>query len=46
MITGEPLKLIYDGVYPFLAVLVAALVILFIFPEAVTFLQDLVMGKG
>lgn len=45
-ITGEPFNIIYAGVYPFLAVLVAALVLLFVFPGIVTFLPNMVMGKG
>lgn len=45
-ITGEPFKEIYSGVYPYLMGLIAALVLLFIFPEIATFLPDMLMGKG
>lgn len=44
-ITGEPFKVIYDGVYPFLISLFAILILLFIFPQIATFLPDLLMGK-
>ena len=44
-ITGEPFKLIYAGVYPFLGGLIVALIIMFIFPGIATFLPDMVMGK-
>jgi C4-dicarboxylate transporter DctM subunit len=45
-ITGEPFKEIYSGVYPYLAGLVLALVLLFFFPGIATFLPNLFMGKG
>jgi TRAP-type C4-dicarboxylate transport system permease large subunit len=45
-ITGEPFKVIYDGVYPYLIGLVVCLILLFVFPGIATFLPDLLMGKG
>jgi tripartite ATP-independent transporter DctM subunit len=45
-ITKEPFKVIYSGVYPYLAGLIAALILLFFFPEIATFLPDWLMGKG
>ena len=45
-ITGEPFNVIYGGVYPYLIALVAALVVMFIFPGIATFLPNMVMGKG
>jgi C4-dicarboxylate transporter, DctM subunit len=44
-ITGEPFKVIYDGVYPFLIGLVVALILLFFFPQIATFLPNMLMGK-
>ncbi len=44
-ITGEPFKLIYGGVYPFLIGLIAILVLLFLFPQIATFLPNMMMGK-
>jgi C4-dicarboxylate transporter, DctM subunit len=44
-ITGEPFKLIYEGVYPYLIGLVLCLVLLFLFPEIANFLPNLLMGK-
>lgn len=44
-ITGEPFKVIYGGVYPFLISLFAMLILLFCFPHIATFLPDLLMGK-
>lgn len=45
-ITGEPFKLIYQGVYPYLISLVVALVLLFLFPQIATFLPETLMGGG
>ncbi len=45
-ITGIPFKTIYKGVVPFLSALVAALIILFAFPQIATWLPNLMMGKG
>jgi tripartite ATP-independent transporter DctM subunit len=45
-ITGEPFKVIYDGVYPFLIGLVVALILLFFFPQIATFLPNMLMGKA
>ena len=45
-ITGIPFSVIYGGVYPFLICLVVALIVLFLVPEIVTFLPNMVMGKG
>jgi tripartite ATP-independent transporter DctM subunit len=45
-ITGEPFKIIYDGVYPYLIGLVVCLILLFVFPGIATFLPDVLMGKG
>jgi len=45
-ITGIPFKTIYRGVVPFLAALVLALIILFIFPQIALWLPNLMMGKG
>ena len=42
-ITKEPLGVIYSGVYPFLASLVVAAALLFIFPQLATFLPNLLM---
>ena len=44
-ITGEPFKLIYSGVYPYLAGLIVCLLLLFLFPGIATLLPDLLMGK-
>ncbi|MBI5605602.1 MAG: TRAP transporter large permease [Deltaproteobacteria bacterium] len=43
-ITGEPLKVIYDGVYPFLVVLIMGLIMIFLFPSIATFLPNMLMG--
>jgi tripartite ATP-independent transporter DctM subunit len=40
-ITGESFGVIYRGVYPFLAVLIAAAVLIFVFPQIVTFLPNM-----
>ena len=45
-ITGEPFKVIYGGVYPFLIGLVVALILLFFFPQIATFLPNMLMGKA
>jgi tripartite ATP-independent transporter DctM subunit len=45
-ITGEPFKVIYEGVYPYLTGLVVCIILLFIFPPIATFLPDMLMGKG
>ncbi len=45
-ITGIPFKTIYKGVVPFLSALVAALIILFAFPQIATWLPNLMMGKS
>ena len=45
-ITGEPFKVIYDGVYPYLIGLIVCLILLFVFPGIATYLPDLLMGKG
>jgi tripartite ATP-independent transporter DctM subunit len=45
-ITGIPFKTIYKGVVPFLAALVVALFILFVFPQVALWLPNLMMGKG
>jgi C4-dicarboxylate transporter DctM subunit len=45
-ITGIPFKTIYKGVMPFLAALVVALIVLFVFPQIATWLPNLMMGKG
>ncbi len=39
-ITGEPFKVIYSGVYPFLLSLLACATLLFLFPEIATFLPN------
>jgi C4-dicarboxylate transporter, DctM subunit len=44
-ITGLPFKTIYKGVVPFLAALVVALVIMFVFPDFTTWLPNRLMGK-
>jgi TRAP-type C4-dicarboxylate transport system permease large subunit len=43
-ITGEPFSVIYAGVYPFLLALVAAAILLFLFPGIATFLPTTFMG--
>jgi tripartite ATP-independent transporter DctM subunit len=43
-VTGVPVKTIYKGVLPFLLALVVALVLIFIFPQIVTWLPTLAMG--
>jgi tripartite ATP-independent transporter DctM subunit len=43
-ITGEPFSVIYAGVYPFLLALVAAAILLFLFPQIATFLPTALMG--
>jgi TRAP-type C4-dicarboxylate transport system permease large subunit len=40
-ITGVPLNVIYKGVYPFLTVMVLALILLFIFPGLVLWLPSI-----
>ena len=45
-ITGIPFKTIYKGVFPFLAALVVALIILFVFPQIALWLPNLMMGKA
>ena len=44
-ITGLPFKTIYKGVVPFLGALVAALILIFVFPQIVTWLPTRVMGN-
>ena len=44
-ITGVPFNTIYKGVLPFLLSLVAAFLLLFLFPGIATFLPDFFMGK-
>ena len=44
-ITGVPFSTIYKGVLPFLLSLVAAALLLFIFPQIATWLPDMFMGK-
>jgi C4-dicarboxylate transporter, DctM subunit len=44
-ITGEPFKVIYAGVVPFLASFVIIGALLFIFPQIATFLPNLMLGK-
>jgi C4-dicarboxylate transporter, DctM subunit len=41
-----PIGTVYKGVIPFLAALVIALVILFVFPQVALWLPNLMMGKG
>jgi TRAP-type C4-dicarboxylate transport system permease large subunit len=43
-ITGIPFKTIYKGVMPYLAALVVALILIFMFPEIITWLPDKMMG--
>jgi|JFJP01.1.fsa_nt_gi C4-dicarboxylate transporter, DctM subunit len=43
-ITGIPFKTIYKGVVPYLAALAVALVLIFLFPEIITWLPDKMMG--
>jgi C4-dicarboxylate transporter DctM subunit len=43
-ITGIPFKTIYKGVVPYLGALVVALVLIFIFPEIITWLPNKMMG--
>ena len=43
-ITGLPFKTIYKGVTPFLGALLVALILIFIFPQIVTWLPTVVMG--
>lgn len=45
-ITGLPFKTIYKGVIPFLAALVLALLLLFIFPQLALWLPQVLMGQG
>jgi TRAP-type C4-dicarboxylate transport system permease large subunit len=42
-ITGQPFNVIYKGVYPFLVGLVAATLLLFIFPQIATWLPAVFM---
>jgi C4-dicarboxylate transporter DctM subunit len=42
-ITGESFRTIYSGVYPFLLSLLAVTILLFVFPQIVTFLPSLMM---
>ena len=44
-ITGIPFKTIYKGVVPYLGALVVALILIFVFPEIITWLPDKLMGK-
>jgi len=44
-ITGEPFKVIYEGVYPYLVGLIVCLILLFLFPGIANFLPDMLMGK-
>ena len=43
-ITGIPFKTIYKGVMPYLGALVVALILIFLFPEIITWLPDKMMG--
>lgn len=43
-ITGEPFNVIYSGVYPFLLALLAAAILLFIFPQLATYLPMVLMN--
>ncbi|HEY3276968.1 MAG TPA: TRAP transporter large permease [Syntrophorhabdaceae bacterium] len=45
-ITGVPFNVIYKGVLPFLLSLIAAALLLFIFPQIATFLPNFFMGSG
>jgi TRAP-type C4-dicarboxylate transport system permease large subunit len=45
-ISGIPFDVIYKGVLPFLLSLIAAALVLFIFPEIATFLPNLLMGAN
>lgn len=42
-ITNEPMSVIYAGVYPFLIAMLLCMVLLFIFPELVTYLPGVLM---
>lgn len=44
-ITGIPFKTIYKGVVPYLGALVVALLLIFVFPQIITWLPDKLMGK-
>lgn len=44
-ITGIPFKTIYKGVVPYLGALVFALLLIFVFPQIITWLPDKLMGK-
>jgi TRAP-type C4-dicarboxylate transport system permease large subunit len=44
-ITNVPYRTIYHGVYPFLAALVVAGILLFVFPQMATVLPDLLMPQ-
>ncbi|MBI5252321.1 MAG: TRAP transporter large permease subunit, partial [Desulfomonile tiedjei] len=44
-VTGEPFKVIYAGVVPFLASFVIIGALLFIFPQIATFLPNMMLGK-
>ena len=44
-ITGVPFNIIYKGVLPFLLALVAAALLLFLFPEIALFLPNMFMGS-
>jgi len=43
-ITGIPFKTIYKGVMPYLAALAVALILIFLFPQIITWLPDKFMG--
>jgi C4-dicarboxylate transporter, DctM subunit len=43
-ITGIPMKTIYKGVVPYLGALVVALVLIFLFPQIITWLPNKTMG--
>jgi C4-dicarboxylate transporter DctM subunit len=43
-ITGVPINIIYKGCLPFIISLVAALVLLFLFPQLAYWLPNLLMG--
>lgn len=45
-VSGIPFNVIYAGVLPFLLSLIAAALLLFIFPQIATFLPNLFMGPG
>ena len=44
--TKEPFSVIYRGVYPFLLALLACIILLFIFPEIITWLPSQLYYRG